>query len=172
MTNANGYPLSQTKFKYPAWISSGRLHMSQELEKNTQLVKARFDAVNAHDWARFQGLYSASTTWHDSGLDKPIKGSAAVRKRLEAFAAGFSDFRWQLDRVFGQGEWMCAEFTFTGTHGGPLPFAGVRSVPVTNGSIHIGGCGVYRIQEGKIVESHVYFDVLGILTQLGIQSPK
>ena len=146
--------------------------MSTDQKKNTQVVKARFDAVNAHDWKRFQGLYSDSTVWYDAGLDKPIKGSAAVRKRLEAFVKGFPDFQWQLDRVFGQGELMCAEFTFTGTHGGPLPFADTQSVPVTNKSIRISGCGVYRIQEGKIVESRVYFDYFRILTQLGIQSPK
>ncbi|MDA4136089.1 MAG: ester cyclase [Thaumarchaeota archaeon] len=146
--------------------------MSLEQKKNEQLVRARFDAVNAHDWKRFQGLYSDSTVWQDAGLAKAIKGSTAVRKRLEAFAKGFPDFRWQLDRVFGQGEWMCAEFTFTGSHSGPLPFAGMRFLPVTKKSIRISACGVYRIQEGKIVESHVYFDRSRILAQLGIQSPK
>jgi len=145
--------------------------MSLEQKQNVQLVKARFDAVNAHDWKRFQGLYSDSTIWYDAGLEKPIKGSTAVRKRLEAFAKGFPDFRWQLDRVFGQGEWMCAEFTFTGSHGGPLPFADTRSVPVTKKSIRISACGVYRIQESKIIESHVYFDCSRILTQLGVESP-
>ena len=137
------------------------------LDENTQLVKARFDAVNAHDWKRFQGLYSDLTVWSDAGLDKPIKGSAAVRKRLEAFEKGFPDFRWELDRVFGQGEWMCAEFTFTGSHGGPLPFSNAKSVPVTKKPIRIQACGVYRIVEGKIVESHVYFDCSRILAQLG-----
>jgi steroid delta-isomerase-like uncharacterized protein len=145
--------------------------MSLEQNQNVQLIKARFDAVNAHDWKRFQGLYSDSTVWYDAGLEKPIKGSTAVRKRLEAFAKGFPDFRWKLDRVFGQGEWMCAEFTFTGSHGGPLPFADTRAVPVTKKSIRISACGVYRIQESKIVESHVYFDYFRILTQLGIKSP-
>jgi len=146
--------------------------MSLEEKNNLRLVKARFDAVNAHDWKRFQGLYSDSTVWHDPGLGKPIKGSTAVRKRLEAFAKGFPDFRWHLDRVFGQGEWMCAEFTFTGTHGGPLPFADAKSILVTKKSIRISACGVYRIKEGKIVESHVYFDYLRMLAQLGVPSPK
>lgn len=138
------------------------------LRENTRLVRARFDAVNAHDWKRFQGLYSASTVWSDAGLDKPIKGSVAVRKRLEAFAKGFPDFRWKLDRVFGQDEWMCAEFTFTGRHGGPLPLSGAASSPVTNKSIRVEGCGVYRIVGNKIVESHVYFDSSRILAQLGV----
>ncbi len=138
------------------------------LDENIRLVKARFDAVNAHDWKRFQGLYSDATVWSDAGLDKQINGSTAVRKRLEAFEKGFPDFRWELDRVFGQGQWMCAEFTFTGNHGGPLPFSNAKSIPVTKKPIRIQACGVYKIVENKIVESHVYFDTCRILAQLGV----
>jgi steroid delta-isomerase-like uncharacterized protein len=142
------------------------------LKENIELVKARFNAVNAHDWKRFQGLYADSTVWQDAGLDKTIKGSAAVRRRLEAFALGFPDLRWELTRVFGQGEWICAEFTFTGNHRGPLPFPHSESIAATKKSVRIGACGVYRIDGDRIAESHVYFDRSRILAQLGIESPK
>ncbi|MDA4116642.1 MAG: ester cyclase [Thaumarchaeota archaeon] len=138
------------------------------LKENLALIRARYDAVNAHDWERLQGFYDDSVLWNDSGLDKPIKGSLAVRKRFVAFAKGFPDFRWDLDRLFGQGELMCAEFTFTGTHSGPLPFSKEGSTPVTKKLIRVQGSGVYRVQGSKIVESRVYFDRLAVLNQLGI----
>src|SRR5580704_17399784 len=107
------------------------------LKENLALIRARYEAVNAHDWKRLQGLYADSILWNDSGLDEPIKGSLAVRRRFVAFARGFPDFRWDLDRLFGQGELMCAEFTFTGTHNGPLPFSNAGSTPVTKKLIRV-----------------------------------
>ncbi|HUI01243.1 MAG TPA: ester cyclase [Nitrososphaerales archaeon] len=142
------------------------------LKENLALIRARYEAVNAHDWKRLQTLYADSILWNDSGLDEPINGSLAVRRRFEAFARGFPDFRWDLDSLFGQGELMCAEFTFRGTHGGPLPFSSAGSAPVTKKPIRVQGSGVYRVQGGKIVESRVYFDRLAVLDQLGIGPKK
>ncbi|MGH9920982.1 MAG: nuclear transport factor 2 family protein, partial [Nitrososphaerales archaeon] len=59
------------------------------LKENLALIRARYEAVNAHDWKRLQGLYADSILWNDSCLDQPIKGSLAVRRRFEAFARGF-----------------------------------------------------------------------------------
>lgn len=136
-----------------------------ETEENLRLIRARYDAVNAHDFARFQGFYGSSIKWADPGLPSAIKGPAAVRKRLETLTGSFPDLKWKLGRIFSQGEHVCAEFTFTGTHRGQ--FKDLRSratLAPTNQKIRIQGVGVYTVRGNKIVDSKIYFD-FGSLTQ-------
>src|SRR5438132_1262116 len=86
-----------------------------------ELIRARYKAVNAHDLDTFQGFYAGSVLWTDPGLTRSIKGPPGVRKRLETLITAFPDLHWELNRIFGQGAYVCAQFTFTGTHRGMLP---------------------------------------------------
>jgi steroid delta-isomerase-like uncharacterized protein len=130
-----------------------------EVEENLQLIRARYDAVNAHDLDKFQGFYADSTVWSDPGLPAPITGARSVRKRLEVLTTAFPDLHWELDKIFSQGENVCAEFVFTGTHRGELPDdTGEKSVPATNKPVQLQACGVYVVREGKIIDSKIYFD--------------
>lgn len=137
------------------------------VKQNLQLIRARYRAVNAHDWNRFQGFYGRSIVWRDPGLRAPIKGPQAVRKRLEALAAAFPNLRWKLDRIFGQGNRVCAEFTFSGTHKGKLSAArGGKPISATNRSVRVRASGVYTIRNGKIVDSKIYFNFGNLVAQL------
>ena len=138
-----------------------------EVEENLQLIRARYDAVNAHDLDRFQGFYTGSTVWSDPGLPAPITGASAVRERLEVLTTAFPDLHWKLDRIFGQGESVCAEFTFTGTHRGALPDnTGEESFSATSKPVQIQACGVYVVREGKIIDSRIYFDFGQLASQI------
>ena len=85
-------------------------------------------------------------------------GPGAVRKRLETWTAAFPDLQWKLDRMFTEGNLVCAEFTFLGTHKGPLVGPDGNSIPPTNRPIELAAAGVYMIRDGKIAESRIYFD--------------
>jgi steroid delta-isomerase-like uncharacterized protein len=138
-----------------------------EVEENLQLIKARYDAVNAHDLDRFEKFYADSTAWSDPGLPAPISGASSVRERLEVLTTAFPDLHWNLDKIFSQGKNVCVEFTFTGTHRGVLPDnTGEKSFPATNESVHIAACGVYVVEEGKIIDSKIYFDFGRLTSQI------
>lgn len=134
--------------------------------QNIRLIQARYDAVNAHDLDKFEGFYADSITWNDPGLAKPIKGPAAVRRRLQSLVRAFPDLQWRLDRIFTQGENVCAEFTFTGTHKGKLQGKTRDSIPATGESIRLQGVGIYVVRGGKIVDSRIYFDFGALAGQL------
>jgi steroid delta-isomerase-like uncharacterized protein len=138
-----------------------------EVEENLQLIRARYDAVNAHDLDAFQGFYADSIVWSDPGLPTPITGARSVRERLEELTTAFPDLHWELDKIFGQGENVCAEFTFTGTHRGVLPDnRDEKSFPATNKPVRIQAGGVYVVREGKIVNSRIYFDFGSLISQI------
>lgn len=134
--------------------------------ENIRLIRARYDAVNAHDLDKFQGFYGNSIVWNDPGLARPIKGPRSVRNRLQTLTRAFPDLQWRLDRIFSQGENVCAEFTFTGTHRRQLPGNAGERFPATGRAVEIQAAGLYVVRSGKIVDSRIYFDFGGLAAQL------
>jgi steroid delta-isomerase-like uncharacterized protein len=137
------------------------------VRENLRLIQARYEAVNAHDLDRFESFYAGSITWHDPGLSAPIKGPRAVRKRLKTLTTAFPDLQWKLERLFGQGENVCAEFTFVGTQRGELPDnVGKETLPASNKAVQLRAVGIYVVRENKIVDSRIYFDFGNLRAQI------
>jgi len=62
---------------------------------------------------------------------------------------------------------VTARMTWEGTQSGALELPGSGELPATNRRMTMHGCQVYRMADGKIAESIHYFDMLGMLEQLG-----
>lgn len=86
---------------------------------------------------------------------------------MNTFLTAFPDFEITKERIFGQGEWVCLEFLFTGTHKGPYPGPSGQVIPATGRPLRSSECEVFRVKGGKIVEIYAYWDELGYLQQLG-----
>jgi len=136
-------------------------------KENLKLIKARYEAVNSHDFDRFQGFYAKSIAWEDPGLPSAIKGPEAVRQRLQDLVTSFPDLKWKLGRIFSQGDEVCAEFTFTGTHRGKLADKQAKAaISSSNQRIRIQAVGVYTVRGNKIVSSKIYFDFGNLKEQI------
>jgi steroid delta-isomerase-like uncharacterized protein len=134
---------------------------------NLDLIRARYDAVNAHDIDRFKSFYGGSIVWNDPGLAKAVRGPTAVGNRLKALTESFPDLQWKLGRIFSQGEDVCAEFTFTGTHKGALKDPRTRTnLRASNRRVRIQAVGVYTVRDNRIVDSKIYFDFGTLISQL------
>ncbi len=126
------------------------------VEENLQKVDAAYEAFNAQDWDGFFELYAESVVFYGPDLPEPLKGRAALRKVFEEFLTAFPDIRSKAERSFGQGDWVCMEYTLTGTHTGPLKGPGGETIPATNEPFRLQGCGVYKFEDGEITEEHDY----------------
>ena len=126
---------------------------------NLDLIVGRYEAVNAHDFDRFQGFYADDVVWRDPATPRPAKGPRAVRKRLETWTEAVPNLRWHLDELFGEGDRLCAQFTFSGTHRGALNDGRGNELSPSGRAVKIPGVGVYVIRDGKIADSRVYFDL-------------
>lgn len=131
------------------------------VEENLRLTDARMEALNAHDLDRFLDFHAESVIINAPGLPEPMKGG---------FLTAFPDLHLRKERSFGQGDWVCVESTFTGTHKRPLQGPGSQMVPATNRSFRIPDCTVFNLEGGKVTEVHGYFDLLGMMAQLGLMS--
>jgi predicted ester cyclase len=68
-----------------------------------------------------------------------------------------------IEEMVGEGDKVFSRFTWHGTHGGE--FFGVSA---TDRQITFKGMVVDRVVAGKMVDSRILMDSLGMMTQLGV----
>ena len=140
------------------------------VKDNLSTVDMAMDAINRRDWKRFTSLHADSFVQYSPELAQPINGPKAVREYVESYVKAFPDVRFEKLRSFGQGDWVCLEFTWTGTHKGTIPGGNGKTIPATNKPVRVQETITLRLADGKLVEAHEYYDQLGFMRQLGLEA--
>jgi len=129
------------------------------------LRRALDDFWNQRDMGAIDELYATGYLGHDpSGLH------GATLKEFKQATAGlftaFPDFHLTIDNEVVEGDKVVKRWTITGTHRGEF-----MGIPPTENHIAVTGINLYRIADGKIVETWWSSDALGMLQQLGVIPP-
>ncbi len=130
-------------------------------------VAAKFVAAfNAHDEGALLSLHAANIKFEAPGgvhLNNTTDATAYALRWIKGFPNGKMTVRHEIT----SGPWVVQEITMDGTHSGPLegPMGTVRPT-----GKHFSGKGVQllRIENDKIAEARLYFDMVEMMTQLGI----
>jgi steroid delta-isomerase-like uncharacterized protein len=97
----------------------------------------------------------------------PLPGQQQGREGLKdvigGMRAAFPDLRWVLDEVVAEGDKVVSRFTWTGTH--RATFLGI---PPTGRKVTVKGVVIDRLAEGKMADSRILMDSLGLMQQLGV----
>jgi steroid delta-isomerase-like uncharacterized protein len=135
--------------------------------KNVAAVQAEHAGFNARDWESIQRLIADDCVFVD--------GSGVAHKGPEAFVTGyakvwfdaFSDAEVTEAQYYDAGDTVVTEFVGRGTNDGSL-----GSLPSTNRPVSLPLCEIYHFgTDGKITGGRAYFDVYGMLVQLGHAEP-
>lgn len=92
-----------------------------------------------------------------------VRGPDGLKAAVTLFRAAFPDLRYEVDEQVAEGEVVVTRFSAAGTH--MRPFLGAAP---TERRVAYGGIDINRVRDGRIVESWVQYDALGLLQQLGI----
>ncbi len=139
-----------------------------------EVVRQFVHAVNKNDWVVLNKLYADSVISWASPSGTAAKGPKprqGIQRNSDRFYAAWPDCHLELERVFAQGEWVCAQTIWTGTHKGPLKLASGETYPPTNKKITSSICIVFRVQHGRITHKEEYYDSLDWWRQLGVSPP-
>jgi steroid delta-isomerase-like uncharacterized protein len=97
----------------------------------------------------------------------PLPGQQQGREGLKdvigGMRAAFPDIHWVLDEVIAEGDKVVSRFTWTGTHR-----ATFMGIPSTDKKVTVKGMVIDRLTNGKMAESRILMDTLGLLQQLGV----
>lgn len=130
-------------------------------------IKHRLDdAVNAHDLQGVLACYSEDAVY--VGPSGVVEGHEQIAWYYEQFFTAFPDFHstawFELDNCDNP---AVTEWTYTGTHTGPILLPDGREIEGTGRRIAIRAICAAYVQDGKIVTHREYFDQLELYSQLG-----
>jgi len=130
------------------------------------LAEQGFQLYNAGDVEGFVNSYT-----EDATLVNPFgtfEGRAAIREHWSREKAAFPDRAITLDVLVEQGDTLADEWTFVGTHTGPLVMADGTELPPTGKRIELKGMELVQLRDGKIAAQHQYWDNMAVAGQLGV----
>jgi len=94
------------------------------------------------------------------GAPQGIEGETILTQQ---FGAAFSNAHFEIESLVAEGDQVAMRYTYRGTHTGPF-----NGIPATGKSFAAGGINLLRLESGRIAESYVQFDLLGLMQQLGV----
>jgi len=91
------------------------------------------------------------------------QGREGLKEVIGMMRAGFPDIHWVADETIAAGEKVVTRFTWTGTHRGAF-----LGIPATGKNVTVKGVVIDRLSGGKMADSRILMDTLGMMQQLGV----
>jgi len=111
-------------------------------------------------------IYAEDVVVHDCSAPEDIIGLDALKEYYSHTHKAFPDLHATIDEIIVKGDKIICVWTFSGTNTGSLHTA-LGDMPATGNKVQFSGVVIDRVEEGKMVEEWVYFNVLHLLQQLG-----
>ena len=108
--------------------------------------------------------------WEDMVEQVPLPGQGpglrGLQDVLRGMRAAFPDMHWTVEEQIAEGDKVMTRFEWTGTH--QAEFFGV---PATGRPVRVWGVVIDRLEGGKIKDTRIIMDALGLMMQLGAFPP-
>jgi steroid delta-isomerase-like uncharacterized protein len=132
-------------------------------EANTALLQRLADEVlTGHNLSVLDEVFHA-----DYVEDDPPPGMGPGREGLRQWLAGwitaFPDVRWTIEEQIADEDRVWSRSTWQGTHQGSF-----LGIPPTGKKVTVAAWTIDRFTGGKIAESRIIMDTLGMMQQLGV----
>jgi len=133
------------------------------METNSAIV-ARFieQAINQGN------IESCNDFCHEDVVEQvPFPGQGpgveGIKDVIRGMRGAFPDMHWTIEEQVAEGEKVVTRFEWTGTHQGEF-----LGVPATGRPVRVWGVVIDRLEGGKIKETRIIMDSLGMMMQLGV----
>lgn len=133
----------------------------------TELMQKVFDAFASADWQTWNSLHAPDATYEELATRRKVQGHDEIVAVMKAWKTAFPDAKAEILNSYEAGDTQVAEVEWTGTHKGPLESA-FGTLQATNTPIRVRAVLISKLDEGKIIESRHYFDLMNLLSTLGV----
>jgi len=133
---------------------------------NRDLLDRYVERYNAGDLDAVIDLYAEDAV--QNMPDGTFTGRGAIRERLAQELNAFTDINHTVRSFVEQGEAFCDEWTFEGTHSGPLLLPDGSELAPTGQRVQIAGMELCLMRNGKLVLNTLYYDNMAVAVQLGL----
>jgi len=100
-------------------------------------------------------------------LGATFRGPSGYSRFIQAWTAAFPGSTIEITNSFATDDQGVVEFIGRGTHAGTL-LGPAGTIAATGRRAEVRFCNVQRFAGGKVSSFHQYFDLMGLLRQLGV----
>ncbi|MGI8977328.1 MAG: ester cyclase [Thermomicrobiales bacterium] len=126
----------------------------------TVVVRFIRDVLNKGGHRAPSELVAADHALHS--LQGDLYGPEGLRIAVTEYRTGFPDLVVDVEEIMADGDWVARRFTLRGTHTGRF-----RGMPGSGRCIAAQGIGIDRFANGRLAESWVSLDAVGMMRQMG-----
>jgi steroid delta-isomerase-like uncharacterized protein len=133
---------------------------------STDVACENVDAFNAGDWDRFRATLADDCVYDELATQRHIEGPDAIIDANRGWKEAFPDAYGSVKRAIGGDGTATVEVTWEGTQTGPLHTPG-GDIPPSSRHVEVKAVQVFDLEGDKIREVHHYFDMMGLMQQVG-----
>jgi steroid delta-isomerase-like uncharacterized protein len=131
--------------------------------ENKAIVRRLYEEVwNKRKLEVVKELISPSHALQGPNIFGSSMGPEAYKRQVLHFLEGYPDLHWTIEDTIAEKDKVVACWTMSGTHEGDF-----MGVPATNKKVSVDGMTIHHIVGGKIMDSNINWDALGMMQQLG-----
>lgn len=113
---------------------------------------------------------AAQFVWDDVVEQVPLPGQGpgleGLKDVLRGMRSAFPDLIFAINEQISEGDKVASRFEWTGTHRGEF-----LGVPATGRFVRVWGIVIDRLEQGRIKDTRIIMDTLGLMIQLGVVPP-
>ncbi len=140
------------------------------VKENMNLMMTLDDAWNNQDWETFKRRHAENVAVYWPGQPEPTRGREAHYKESVEFFKTFDNrlVNNPYKVLFGEGNYTCSVADWTATMIGPMKMADGRIVQPTHRTAKLEFCTVANWKNQEITEERLFYDLVGMMKQLGL----
>jgi steroid delta-isomerase-like uncharacterized protein len=133
------------------------------VQDNAAVVRRFVDEVITHGNIEA----AAEFVWEDVIEQVPLPGQRpgldGLKDIIRAMRTGFPDIVFSIQEQIVEGDKVVSRFEWTGTHMGVF-----LGIPATGRPVRVWGIVIDRLEDGRIKDTRILMDTLGMMGQLGV----
>jgi len=133
---------------------------------STDVARQNVEAFNAGDWDGFRETLADECVYDEPATRRHLEGQDAVLEANRGWKQAFPDAHGTIERAMAENGTVTLEITWEGTQTGPLRTP-AGEIPPSSRHVTVKAAQVFEIEGDRIRETHHYFDLMGMLEQVG-----
>ena len=137
------------------------------MENNATIVRHFIETVLNNGDIEATGQYFHEDVIELAPFPGQGPGLSGLKEVLGGLRTVYPDMHWTIGEQVSEGEKVATRFTWTGTH--QAEFLGV---PASGRRVSVWGVVIDRFVDGKIKDTRLIMDALGLMAQMGAFAPE
>ncbi len=108
-------------------------------------------------------LFAPNYVLHDPAVPGEVRGPEGIKQYVDMYRSAYPDTRFTVEDQIAEGDRVVTRWTGRGTHQGEL-----MGIPPTGQEVTVTGIEFDRVSGGKLEETWVNYDAMGMMQQLGV----